>query len=328
MVEAVGTRPSVAEIGEQFAWLGAALRSPPYELRIAYCMPFISSIRVNNCPHSVPRTPSGPDILCEIDFIVQEREEHLNPSNSQHWHNIVRNPVIVKGYPIRRRSEPDTGLEVSPNMMGRLARTRRVDTFSGRLFIKGFSAELLSMDIPTIRESGRRPSLARSMTASSAISIGVQSSGLERESSCTIHSYFSVDLFMSHIRSKTTRVETRNGSCFSIESWLSSVRRDKAEQWRNEALPSPQIQAQSLTPAHLEALPKDEENWTPPSAGSLEPSCLRVEPQTRQSGIDEELKRLEEEYAAIKEQKNILLQLLDEEEDRVKTRLEELRRSV
>jgi hypothetical protein len=92
-------------------------------------------------------TTSWADILCKIDFTVQEREEHLESSNGQCWHNMFRNPVVVKGYLIPRRSESDTGLEIPLNMMAGLARTQRADTFNGKLFIKGFSAML----IPTKR---------------------------------------------------------------------------------------------------------------------------------------------------------------------------------
>ena len=142
MVEAFGTGGFVAEIGEQFAWLGAALRSSPYELGVAYCTP---SIHFENAPHPVSGTPPSPHILCKIDFTVEE--EHLEPSNGQCWHNMFRNPVVVKGYPIPRRSESDTGLEIPLNMMAGLARTQRANIFNGKLFIKGFSTML----VPTKR---------------------------------------------------------------------------------------------------------------------------------------------------------------------------------
>lgn len=143
IVEAFGTGYSVAEVGEQFAWLGAALRSSPYEFGIAYCTPFISDIRVDNTPYLVSETPSWADILCKIDFTVQEKEEHLESANGQCWHDMFRNPVVVKGYPIPRRSELDTGLEIPLNMMAGLAQTQRANTFNGKLFIKGFSTMLV-----------------------------------------------------------------------------------------------------------------------------------------------------------------------------------------
>lgn len=144
MVEAFGTGHSVAEIGEQLAWLGAALRSSSHELGVAYSsIPFISDIRIDNAPHKISGTVSRADILVKIDFTVQEKKEDLEPANGQCWHNIFRNPVVVKGYPIQRRSEVDIGLEIPLNMMAGLARTQRANTFNGKLFIKGFSTMLV-----------------------------------------------------------------------------------------------------------------------------------------------------------------------------------------
>jgi len=145
MVEASGTGYSVAEIGELFAWLGAALRSSPYKLGVAYCTPFISDIGNTPCPAAgvLPRL----EILCKIDFTMQQSQEQVRPSSGQCWHNMFRNPVVVKGYPIPRRSEYNTGLEIPLNMMAGLAQTQRANIFNERLFIKGFSTML----VPTKR---------------------------------------------------------------------------------------------------------------------------------------------------------------------------------
>jgi hypothetical protein len=113
MVEAFGTVDSVAEIGEQLGWLGAALRSSKYELGVAYCQPLI---HFDNAPYPVFGRPSWPDILCKIYFPLQEREEHLELSKGQCWHNMFRNPVVVQGYPIQQRSEPNTGLSCRNKM--------------------------------------------------------------------------------------------------------------------------------------------------------------------------------------------------------------------
>lgn len=146
VVETFGTADSVAEIGEQLAWLGAALRSSPYDLGIAHCTPFID-VHLDT-PASTLDGMAG-SISCKIGFIVEGSEDHLEPSNGQCWHNMFRNPVIVKGYPIPHRSVPDTGLEIPLPIMAALARTKLVDVFNGKLFIKGFSTML----VPT-KQSG------------------------------------------------------------------------------------------------------------------------------------------------------------------------------
>lgn len=143
LVEVIGIGDSIAEIGEQLAWLGAALRSSPEELGVAYYTPFISDISVDTAPHQVSGTSSYPGLFCKIDFQLQGKGEYLEPSNGQCWHGIFKNPVVVKGYPIRQRSEPNTGLEIPLHIMAGLARTQRINSFNKMLCIKGFSTMLV-----------------------------------------------------------------------------------------------------------------------------------------------------------------------------------------
>jgi hypothetical protein len=142
MVEVCGTGYSVAEIGEQFAWLGAALHLSPYELGVACCTPSIGEIHVDTAP-TASGTLSSHHIRCKVDFTFQECEERLEPSNGQCWHKMFRNPVVVQGYPIPYRSEPSPGLEIPLDIMAGLVRTQHINTFNGKLFIKGFSAMLV-----------------------------------------------------------------------------------------------------------------------------------------------------------------------------------------
>ncbi|KAL6849042.1 hypothetical protein ACO1O0_008572 [Amphichorda felina] len=67
----------------------------------------------------------------------------VSPINGQCWHDIFKNPVIVKGYPIPQRPEWSTGLEIPLNMMAGLARSQRLDRFRDKLYIKGFSTMLV-----------------------------------------------------------------------------------------------------------------------------------------------------------------------------------------
>lgn len=142
IVEATGTAFSLVEVGEQFAWLGAALRSSPWESGVAYCSPFITDIHVENFPPSRITTSDRYNKLCKIGFTM-EQMKYLTPSNGQCWHNMFNNPVVVKGYPIPYRSVETPGLELPLNMMAGLAQTSRADTFNGKLFIKGFSTMLI-----------------------------------------------------------------------------------------------------------------------------------------------------------------------------------------
>ncbi|KAF3404922.1 hypothetical protein DPV78_003397 [Talaromyces pinophilus] len=147
MVEVFGTGDSLAEVGEQFAWLGAALRSSPYELGVNHCTPLISDIHINKALQQVPGILSESHIICEIDFTFEEREKQSVVANGQCWHNLFRNPVIVKGFPILRRPQACTGLEISLKMMIALTQARFVTTFDNKIFIKGFSTMLVPTEI-------------------------------------------------------------------------------------------------------------------------------------------------------------------------------------
>ncbi|KAI9854954.1 MAG: hypothetical protein M1813_000619 [Trichoglossum hirsutum] len=129
-VTASGNAYSVAEVGEQLAWLGAALRSSPLDQGITYCEPLISRF-----------TDDG---LCELGFQLEAMSANDQPGlrSGNCWQNLFRNPVVVRGYLIPRRLVPSSGLEVPLNIMAALANARRTVDFCGRTFIKGFSTML------------------------------------------------------------------------------------------------------------------------------------------------------------------------------------------
>ncbi|KAL1623126.1 hypothetical protein SLS54_004612 [Diplodia seriata] len=139
-----GTAPHLAEVGEQLAWISTALRSSVYSDGIALCTPFVHAFRIDpiqaNGVHS---------FCCRIDFIMSKSLQAPNPANGQCWHNIFRNPILVEGFPILRRSCPDTGLEAPLEIMAALADTDYVTEFNGKSFIKGFSTML----VPTMMAS-------------------------------------------------------------------------------------------------------------------------------------------------------------------------------
>ncbi|VUC36652.1 unnamed protein product [Clonostachys rosea] len=147
IVEVSGVAVSIVEIGEQFAWLGATLRTSTRQSGLVYCTPYINILQNKASSSQSGLQPLSTDITCEIGFTMEEVPQTPASANGQCWHDIFRNPVVVKGYPILRRAEQNTGLEVSLNVMAGLARTQRVDHFNGKIYIKGFSTML----IPTRR---------------------------------------------------------------------------------------------------------------------------------------------------------------------------------
>ncbi|KAH8688668.1 hypothetical protein GQ44DRAFT_696068 [Phaeosphaeriaceae sp. PMI808] len=140
MVEAFGTASSVAEVGEQLAWLGAALRSSPFESGVTYCTPSLCKI---SHPNRKPEAPIEPQPLYKIDYTIEKAKEQVETMNGQCWRHLFRNPVVVNGYPIPWRPQRNTGLEIPLRLMVALAQARHVTTFDGKLFIKGFCTMLI-----------------------------------------------------------------------------------------------------------------------------------------------------------------------------------------
>ncbi|KAI1753776.1 hypothetical protein F4782DRAFT_545546 [Xylaria castorea] len=146
--EVSGVAASITEIGEQLAWLGAALRSSTREEGLVYCTPVIMRISTDDTTPQIENMSLPPQLVFEIGFTIEEVVDPLQRPNGQCWHDVFRNPVVVKGYPIPRRKNANTGLEVHLNVLAGLARTQRVDHFKERFFLKGFSTML----VPTMRD--------------------------------------------------------------------------------------------------------------------------------------------------------------------------------
>lgn len=141
--EVRGVLVSIAEMGELISWLGAALRTSPRDNGLIYCVPNMRRIASNTAPSNQNGglRPCTHDIY-EINFAMEEISQRLPEVNGQCWHDIFKNPVVVRGYPIPRRREWRTGLEISLNIMAGLAQTQRLNQFKEKTYIKGFSTML------------------------------------------------------------------------------------------------------------------------------------------------------------------------------------------
>ncbi|KAJ3535266.1 hypothetical protein NM208_g7203 [Fusarium decemcellulare] len=135
-VLAGGTADSVAMIGEQFGWVAAALRSSSSESGLATCRPQIT----------IDTPPTGPAV-CNMRFPVDANlVKGQDSGNGQCWHELFRNPVVVTGYPIPRRTRYGSGLEIQLNVMSGLTECPRINQYLGRHFLKGFSTALVPIE--------------------------------------------------------------------------------------------------------------------------------------------------------------------------------------
>ncbi|KAF2186242.1 hypothetical protein K469DRAFT_687236 [Zopfia rhizophila CBS 207.26] len=143
IVTALGSIDSIADIGEQLAWLGSSLRQSPVHQGPVFCFAETHEVGAHKL-HS--NTPSGPSIElhCTIGFRIARPEDQKQPCimNGKCWHNLFRNPVIAMGFPIPIRDEPQAGLEIPLFMMATLAQAKRVTLFDGKFFAKGYSTVL------------------------------------------------------------------------------------------------------------------------------------------------------------------------------------------
>lgn len=147
ILEACGNPSSLAEIGEQLAWLASALQLSPGENRPFSCTPFIYGIYQSMSPSRLSKSSLSAALTYRIEFGIEEVEKSDDSASCECWHDMFLNPMIVEGYPIPSRVESKTGMEIPLHLMAGLARSEQVDQFNGKIFIKGFSTLL----VPTKR---------------------------------------------------------------------------------------------------------------------------------------------------------------------------------
>lgn len=136
IAEASGTAYSLAEIGEQLAWLGASLRLSPNKTGVVYCRPEISPIVTDRGQSS---SSNG---RWNLAFKFESEVQPQSQSNGCCWLNLFSNLVIVKGYPIPTRPEYNTGLEITLDVVSELIGAQHATIFKGSVFVKGFRAML------------------------------------------------------------------------------------------------------------------------------------------------------------------------------------------
>lgn len=143
MVTAIGSRESIADVGEQLAWLGSSLRQSPIGSGPVLCLAETSQVRSHKV-HSLTVTKPSVEMDCTISFRIARSEKQRQPPtmNGKCWYDLFLNPVIAMGFPIPSRNEQQVGLEIPLSMMATLAQAKRVTLFDGKVYAKGFSTIL------------------------------------------------------------------------------------------------------------------------------------------------------------------------------------------
>lgn len=139
-VEALGQVDFVSEIGEQLAWIATTLRSSPVSNGVLACVPKLSL----PLPPYIDRRDGMLTLDYRMDFEMTADQDISRHSPGFCWAGLFRNPLLVTNYPIRRRAELDTGLEMSLPLMAELIRSRQLLSLGGRVILKGFCSLLMA----------------------------------------------------------------------------------------------------------------------------------------------------------------------------------------
>lgn len=145
---AIGQVDFVSEIADQLAWLASNLRPSPVPVGVLACTPKISLFKVDD---QVTRAHGAVSIsvLCELEFPMAIDQDISCSTPGFCWANLFRNPLLVTGYPIRRRATPDTGVEISLRVMAALVQSRQLTGFGEKIILKGFSSLLVATSVLT-----------------------------------------------------------------------------------------------------------------------------------------------------------------------------------
>lgn len=141
-ITATGAEDTIVEVGQQFIWLAAALRSSPHDDGVTACHP-----NIRRAPGLLGSSPA-----ISVDFTFKEiasGKHGVDRASGFCWQDMFRNPVIVGGFPILKKPAPGLGLEMPFRLMAALAGSERLSEFSGRTYIKGYSAMVVATAVLT-----------------------------------------------------------------------------------------------------------------------------------------------------------------------------------
>ncbi|KAH6968063.1 hypothetical protein DER45DRAFT_477375 [Fusarium avenaceum] len=140
-ISVTGCLSFVSEIGEQLGWLASGLRASPVVQGTLACTPHIGDFRMIIQGEGTQKLMVVGS--CKLTFDL-EPAQTSNPTSGSCWGRLCCNAMLVHGYPIARRSEPNTGLEMSLGNMATIVGSNQIVHWNGRVIMKGFSMLLIA----------------------------------------------------------------------------------------------------------------------------------------------------------------------------------------
>ncbi|KAJ5117805.1 hypothetical protein N7448_011437 [Penicillium atrosanguineum] len=128
LLQIVGHKEFIIHTAQQFAWLGAGLRSSTEDQALSTCETIFENI--SSCEPG--------KFLSSITYKLRE----VKPNDRPPWFNMFRYAVVVVDFPVPQCEV--SGLELPLNVAATLVGTRSVQPFRGKLFAMGFSACLMA----------------------------------------------------------------------------------------------------------------------------------------------------------------------------------------
>ncbi|KAM0250769.1 hypothetical protein ACHAP5_001986 [Fusarium lateritium] len=138
----------VSEVGEQIAWLASALQTPSGDFEgYVESFPHISNLNVYSAARDGKKVANiRASCAFRIDWGQMVGE---GVPVGLCWKQLFCFPVLVRGYPILRRSVPKPGLEISLPLAASVIGSDQVVQLDDRLLIKGFNMLMIATLVAT-----------------------------------------------------------------------------------------------------------------------------------------------------------------------------------
>jgi hypothetical protein len=87
----------------------------------------------------------GNEIFCQLDFKVRAPYMAGPEGPGLCWHAMFTSPILVDGFPILSKPEPQLGLEMPLDLLAGMIGAPQVLGIQGKVFLKGFATMLVGV---------------------------------------------------------------------------------------------------------------------------------------------------------------------------------------
>jgi hypothetical protein len=143
-IRAFGGPYMVSEFAEQIAWLAATLRLSTFQDKVVAVSPYIVAVDYSQRTTSPNQDMEIVRVGGRLLFNAHAIDRESVSMQGFCWARLFTNPILVVGYPILRKSIPDTGLETTLGIIASLIEAHQVVRLDDKIVMKGFSSLLVA----------------------------------------------------------------------------------------------------------------------------------------------------------------------------------------